>query len=769
MPAAFSPLLPNPVSAPQFFPIGSLDLFHNLRLKAEVCCARSSRHQPKGYVLSSSPEFNAEQLAAARAASWHQNSEPLLTLDSIRDWLTASGIVLFTPRPLQLPVPAPSLVEAMLGAPNVGPTDGQIEAARSIVARLVAEGNALPLNLFGIPGDLPDFVVSAQVFSFIYTLRGDKAWKLPPTSASPLGLRIYEVLAEKGALSAAELASEVGRELTESAIQRSLTELWSNLRVLPLLPQGSGPTLWELTSRRFTKAIKAGINAGQPTALSALISLYLAQSLLATEDEVETFLSPLAARSRIREVLHALTGSRQLETVVLEGKTLLHIPGTLPEFPEIIKPEPTEEELAAAAAISAAGDEGRIKKFTSSSERRAFGDFKGKPTRTFGAKPGFGAGTRPTPRAGTKPAFGAKPEGERRPFRRDAADAKPSFTKPWNEDRKPEDRKPFERKPRPEADSGASKSPYTPRGASAGSAFPKRAYAPREGGATTGSFPKRPYTPRDTASSDRPARPSFGAKRAFGDKPAFRKTSGEGFSPRPRAADGERKPFERKPYPPRDGASSARPARSSFGAKGAFGDRGNKPSFGAKRPYASKPSFGDRDAKPASEGFTKFRKFDAPKRPFTPREDRGGRPDKPAYGGSDSKPRAPKEAKYEPSDRAGNPKRPFPRAEGDLVDRPVRPWPEKTGRSDGRPGGPGSKSRGPRKFDGGSDARPKAPFRSPSGEGPKPRGKFGSKPGGFSKRPAVADGKVSFGGKPAPRRGTPGVKPSYPRKPRSEE
>jgi len=355
-------------------------------------CGRLAISQ-KGYVLSSSPEFTTEQLAAARAKAWHQTGEPLLTLDSIREWLTTTGLVLFAPRSLQLPMPAPSLVEATLGAANVGPTAGQIDAARSIVARLVAEGNLLPLNLLGIPGDLPDFVASAQVFSFIYTLRGDKAWKQPPsatgpTKASPLGLRIFEVLTEKGALSAAELANEVGRETTESAIQRSLTELWSNLRVIPLLPQNDGPTLWELTSRRFTKAIKAGINAGQPTALSALISLYLAQSLLATEDEVETFLSPLAARSRIREVVHALTGSRQLETIVLEGKSLIVIPGTLPEFPAIAKPEPTEEELAAAATLEG---EGRIKKFSSSSERRAFGDFKGKPARTFGAKPSFGS------------------------------------------------------------------------------------------------------------------------------------------------------------------------------------------------------------------------------------------------------------------------------------------------------------------------------------------------------------------------------------------
>jgi len=731
----------------------------------------------KGYVLSSSTEFTTEQLAAARATAWHQTGEPLLTLDGLRAWLTASGIVLFTPRSLQLPAPAPSLVEAMNGASSAGPTDGQVAAARSIVARLVAEGNALPLNLLGIPGDLPDFVVSAQVFSFIYTLRGDKAWKQPPASTSPLGLRIYEVLGDKGALSAAELASELGRELTESAVQRSLTELWSNLRVLPLLAQNAdGPTLWELTSRRFTKAIKAGINAGQPTALSALISLYLAQALLATEDEVETFLSPLAARSRIREVAHALTGSRQLETIVLEGKSLMVIPGTLPEFPAIEKPEPTEEELAAAATLAASSveGEGRIKRFNSSSERRSLGDFKGKPARTFGSKPAFGGGTRPTPR------FGAKPEGERRPFRRDAAD-KPSFTKPWTEDRKPRAegdspaakrpytpraanagsafaKKPYTPReggasfakrpytPRTEGGDDATKRPYTPRGASAGSSFAKRPYTPREGGATTGSFPKRPYTPRE-GGSDRPARPSFGAKRTFGDKP---------YSPKPRfdAGDGERKPFVRR----ESAASSERPARPSFGAKRTFGD---KPSFGAKRPFTPRR---DAEAGTAPDSFTKFRKFDAPKRPFTPRE--GGRPDKPAYGGSNSKPRAPKED-FRAAEPTGNPKRPFPRREGDLADRPVRPWPEKTGRSDGRPGGPGSKPRAPRKDFGDRADRPARPsFGAKNGAG-KSFGDRAGKSVGFSKRPSAAGGKVSFGDKPAPRRGIPGTKPSFPRKPRA--
>jgi len=788
---------------------------------------------PKGYVLSfssdslgsssSSKDFNVEQLAAARAKAWHQAGEPLLTLDAVRDWLTASGIVLFAPRTQQLPMPAPSLVEATLGASSGGPTDGQIDAAKALVARLVAEGNALPLNLLGIPGDLPDFVVSAQVFSFIFTMRGDKAWKLPPTTTgaikvSPLSVRVYEVLAEKGAISAAEIATELGRELTESAVLRSLSELWSNLRVIPLLQQGEAVTLWELTSRRFTKAIKAGINAGQPTALSALISLYLAQALLATEDEVETFLSPLAARSRIREVLHALTGSRQLETIVLEGKMLLHIPGTLPEFPAIEKPEPTEEEIAAAAELAAAAaeGEGRIKKFSSSSERRAFGDFKGKPAKNFGSGPSrLGARTARPSAGGMRPAFGrsaaGKPDGERRPFRRDAAAGdKPSFTKPWSEDRKPR------------AEGDAPKRPYVKReGAEGGSSFAKRPYTPREGGSDRPSFggdrpsygakrsfdkpafgAKRPYTPRE-GGSDRPARPyapregggdrpSFGAKRTFGDKPAFGAkrpyTPREGGSDRPA-----------RPYTPREGGSD-RPSfggdRPAYGAKRSFDKPAfRKPAFGGseggeRKPYERKPFVkregfegGERPRRDFAAGasrpdsFSKFRKTEGFKKPFTPRE---GDSERPAYGGSDSKPRAPKEPRAERPE--GSPKRPFPRKEGDLADRPVRPWPEapvKQGRSDGRPGGYGSKPRAPRapREDGDRPARPsfggKKTFDGkPAGD--RPRSSFGDRPrpagGGFSKRPAGVGGKVPFGSKPSFGKrpgGAGGFKPAT-RKPKPE-
>ena len=45
----------------------------------------------------------------------------------LRDWLNTSGLVFFTPRASQLPAPAPSFVEAILGAANTAPSLAETE------------------------------------------------------------------------------------------------------------------------------------------------------------------------------------------------------------------------------------------------------------------------------------------------------------------------------------------------------------------------------------------------------------------------------------------------------------------------------------------------------------------------------------------------------------------------------------------------------------------------------------------------------------------
>ncbi|QMV18042.1 hypothetical protein GOB94_04570 [Granulicella sp. 5B5] len=708
--------------------------------------------------MSSIQEFDAAQLAAARTKAWHQDGEAVLTLEAAREWIAEHGLVLFAPRTLQLPAPAPSLVEATLGAANDAPTAAQTATAKNLVSRLVGEGAAVPLNLLGVPGDVPDFVASAQVFSYIFTLRGDKNWKQPPVTSgaiavSPLGLHIYEVLTEKGAMTAAELANELGREVTETAILRGLSELWSQLRVLPLLDQGDGATLWELTTRRFTKAIKAGANAGQPTALSALISLYLGQVFVATDEEIATFLSPLTARSRVREVLRALTSARQLETVVSEGKTLLHVPGGLPAFAAKAV-DGVEAEGGEAAEVAEPSEfpkpkkigTGRISSFAGDKAEKS--SFRGKPAKSFGGvKKGFGAAKGPKSFGGARPTSrfgGARAEGtsdrERRPFKRDAAEggkpafarSKPAFTKPWDEERKsrtaaapkdsftkfrkpaPEDREPLG----PREQAGLPEEKRTPvRKATKsfekrtfdGKPVERKSYAKKAFGDKPGFGAKRPYTPRGEEGGERPAFKPRSYEKRDGDKPFARKSFGD--KPYAKKAFGDKPSFgAKRPYTPRTTEGGERPA-----FKPRTFDRGDKPSFGAKRPY--RPRTEEGSERPAFKPRT-FDRGDKPafgaKRPYV-RKTEGDRP---------FVKRAPK-PKYKddgpidgPPVERTIPRRPFkPRAEGH-ENRPFTkaPWVPPTESSEGK--------------------RPYKP-RAAGGFGGAKKSFGGKKPGGFgAKRPS---------------------------------
>ena len=399
-------------------------------------------------------------------------------MENLRSWTNAAGLVLFVPRP-QIVAPAPSLVEAVLGGPTATPTIEQTTEARSLLARLVGEGLAVPLNLLGAgagtvhagaPGDTPDFVASTEVFSYVFTLRGDKAWKQPPATSgafkvSPLARATHEALTRRGPLSAYDLSTEVGKEVTEAAVLRALGELWTHLRVLPLAQAGENATLWELTSARFTKQMKAGANAGQPSALSALISLYLGQTVVASEDEIESFLAPLASRSRIRDVVHALLSARQLDTVAVEGRTMLHVAGALPAFlaPEaaLVEGEAGTEDVVASertVEADAAGAEGedapRITKYIPKPRKIGTGYLaKAKPSNVgakpgpfergrtpgFGAKAGFKAGFKP--RGGSGPT----PDRQRRPFNKPASSGfdksagfkkTAGFDRPWEEEKR---------------------------------------------------------------------------------------------------------------------------------------------------------------------------------------------------------------------------------------------------------------------------------------------------------------------------------------------
>jgi len=665
------------------------------------------------------PIPTAAQLADARLKRWHQHGEALLTTENLRGWINAAGLVLFAPRP-QIASPAPSLVEAVLGVPTSSPTAEQSAEARSLLARLIAEGLAVPLNLLGAGagtahagahGDTPDYVASTAVFSYIFTLRGDKAWKQPPATSgalkvSHLALATHEALARRGPLSAYDLATEVGKEATEAAILRALAELWTHLRVFPLAQPNGTPALWELTGARFTKQIKAGANAGQPSALSALISLYLGQAVVAAEDEIESFLSPLASRSRIRDVIHALLSARQLDTLAVDGRTMLHMTGELPAF---LAPEsgPAALELHAVAdsetASGTAAEENapgtreaspRITKFVPKPRKIGTGYLaKAKPSKFAveprsasqfpastqfpaskmgssepGTRDGIRPGLKDAGKSGFRPRMGSGPAPgrERRPFSKSAP---AGFDKPWEEEktrRLAAARKPSEvhESEVHEDVSDLAASEHTGDGAKSA-----RLQAPRV------------YNPRTGAADDRR---TFGGKPAFRGKPSFGDKPGFGGKPsfRGNPSFGEGRPTRRDFAPRGEGAANeARPPRKTFSKPGTFGRK--------RESLAARSSD---DARP-------------PRRDFAPRGDRPER--------------------GQNATRGARPAFGAPRAPGSYAPRPKGDRP-----SGGRPGGYQG-DRGPRGA--GDGSAPRKPYA--------PRGA-----GFFSGKPRPSDGAARTSG-----------------------
>ena len=281
-----------------------------------------------------------------------QNGIGALTLEDARTWIEETGLCLFLPKRQYSASLAPSFVEAVAGQKNTTPESAQIALAEELLVRLEKDGVAVRLNLLGHPGEQPDYVVAAWVLPYVYALRGDRDWRRVPQltgsrQVSPLAIQAYKRL-ETGDATITELTRGLGREVSESAVLRAITELWQQLRIIPVISAPGQAAQWQLLRQRFQKAIAEGASTSQVTAISVLASIYLQAVIAATMEEVELFLSPLTARSKIREVIRGLVATRQVHTLNMGHAPHYYVAGTLPEF----APAPT---IYASSAISAAG------------------------------------------------------------------------------------------------------------------------------------------------------------------------------------------------------------------------------------------------------------------------------------------------------------------------------------------------------------------------------------------------------------------------------
>jgi hypothetical protein len=280
--------------------------------------------------------LTAEQLEASRAERMRQNGHGALTLEDARTWIEETGLCLFLPRRQFSSSIAPSFVEAVAGHQNATPDPKHIQLAEELLVRLELDDVAVRLNLLGQPGEQPDFVVASWVLPYVYALRGDRDWRRSPQltgsrQVSQLAVQAYKHL-EMGEPTIAELKHALGREVTETAVLRAITELWQQLRIIPVITAPGVPARWQLLRQRFQKAIAEGASTSQVTAISVLASIYLQAVIAASMEEVELFLAPLTARSKVREVLRGLVATRQVHTISLGHAPHFYVAGTLPEF-----------------------------------------------------------------------------------------------------------------------------------------------------------------------------------------------------------------------------------------------------------------------------------------------------------------------------------------------------------------------------------------------------------------------------------------------------
>jgi len=265
-----------------------------------------------------------------------QNGHGAVTLEDARTWIEETGFCLFVPRRQYSASIAPSFVEAVAGKRDGTPEAKHVALGEELLVRLETDSVAVRLNLLGQVGEQPDFVVAAWVLPYVYALRGDRDWRRSPQltgsrQVSQLAVQAYKQL-EVGDATVAELKHALGREVTEAAVLRAITELWQQLRIIPVVSSPGKPAKWQLLKHRYQKAIAEGASTSQVTAISVLASIYLQAVIAASMEEVELFLAPLTARSKVREVLRGLVATRQVHTISLGHAPHFYVAGTLPEF-----------------------------------------------------------------------------------------------------------------------------------------------------------------------------------------------------------------------------------------------------------------------------------------------------------------------------------------------------------------------------------------------------------------------------------------------------
>ncbi|HLJ91440.1 MAG TPA: hypothetical protein VKZ53_31870 [Candidatus Angelobacter sp.] len=281
-----------------------------------------------------------QELQQQRSILWRTDGNAVRTLDDARTFLAGVGFCLMYPdRAISV---MPTFLGACAGTSENLPdakhafADARTGPANELVVRLMRERQLYQLNL---TGDIT-LLASARLFPFFYTLLGDRNPKATPATngqgvrISPLAIKAYEIIAGHGSLSIPRLQELIGRELTTAALERALHELWAILKIGPVDFHEKDGATWDLLYHWSPEAVKEGVRASLPEAISALLGQYLETVIAVDQDEMEQFFSKLSPLSKIREAIHALLATRELSYLPMGSKTLIQLtPAVNQELP----------------------------------------------------------------------------------------------------------------------------------------------------------------------------------------------------------------------------------------------------------------------------------------------------------------------------------------------------------------------------------------------------------------------------------------------------
>ena len=234
--------------------------------------------------------------------------------------------------PQRQPVLAPTFVGAWAGSDERLPTwqhafaDPRAQEATTLMVRMLRERDAYEANLFNENA----LLVAGSIFPYFYALVGERNPKQPPKAGpraeySQLACDAFELIRRAGPISKQKMREDLGGSVSFVALDHSLGELWSRLRITRVDYNAAEGSSWDVLYRWSPDAVREGIELSVGESLSALLSKYLDCVIAADQQEIESFFGNFVPRSRVKEAVNALLNARELSFIRVGTRSLIQI------------------------------------------------------------------------------------------------------------------------------------------------------------------------------------------------------------------------------------------------------------------------------------------------------------------------------------------------------------------------------------------------------------------------------------------------------------